>query len=190
MSKPSVASVTTLIPALEYRKSVTAGGQFAAIEWRATGPNTLIDTNGKEYLDCLGGFGIFNVGHRNPTVVKAVEQQLAKQPLHSQERLDPLRALLAKMLANLAPGDLKYCFFGNSVTESVEAAIKLLKPTNPPTARRPLSRPTVVFTEKVLVPCLRPQKRFFVNPSPPWFLAFVMFRLAIWKRCVMHCMPA
>ena len=89
---------------LEYRKSVTAGGQFAAIEWRATGPNTLIDTNGKEYLDCLGGFGIFNVGHRNPTVVKAVEQQLAKQPLHSQELLDPLRALLAKMLANLPPG--------------------------------------------------------------------------------------
>lgn len=51
---------------------------------------------GQEFIDCLGGFGIFNVGHRNPVVVSAVENQLAKQPLHSQELLDPLRAMLAK----------------------------------------------------------------------------------------------
>lgn len=50
-----------------------------------------------------GGFGIFNVGHRNPVVVSAVQNQLAKQPLHSQELLDPLRAMLAKTLAALTP---------------------------------------------------------------------------------------
>ena len=74
-----------------------------------------------------GGFGIFNVGHRNPVVVSAVQNQLAKQPLHSQELLDPLRAMLAKTLAALTPGKLKYSFFSNSGTESVEAAIKLAK---------------------------------------------------------------
>ncbi len=82
---------------------------------------------GTEFIDCLGGFGIFNVGHRNPVVVSAVENQLAKQPLHSQELLDPLRAMLAKTLAALTPGKLKYSFFCNSGTESVEAAIKLAK---------------------------------------------------------------
>ena len=82
---------------------------------------------GQEFIDCLGGFGIFNVGHRNPVVVSAVENQLVKQPLHSQELLDPLRAMLAKTPAALTPGKLKYSFFCNSGTESVEAAIKLAK---------------------------------------------------------------
>lgn len=152
---------------LEYRKSVTAGGQFAAIEWRATGPNTLIDTNGKEYLDCLGGFGIFNVGHRNPTVVKAVEQQLAKQPLHSQELLDPLRALLAKMLANLAPGDLKYCFFGNSGTESVEAAIKLAKAYQSPHGKTAFIATNGGFHGKSLGALSATSKAVFRKPFTP-----------------------
>ena len=91
---------------LEYRKSVTAGGDYGAVEWQAGGLNTLVDTQGQEFIDCLGGFGIFNVGHRNPVVVSAVQNQLAKQPLHSQELLDPLRAMLAKTLAALTPGKL------------------------------------------------------------------------------------
>ncbi|UMX49172.1 aminotransferase class III-fold pyridoxal phosphate-dependent enzyme [Klebsiella pneumoniae] len=65
---------------------------------------------GQEFIDCLGGFGIFNVGHRNPVVVSAVENQLAKQPLHSQELLDPLRAMLAKTTAALTPGETKVQF--------------------------------------------------------------------------------
>lgn len=108
---------------LEYRKSVTAGGDYGAVEWQAGSLNTLVDTQGQEFIDCLGGFGIFNVGHRNPVVVSAVQNQLAKQPLHSQELLDPLRAMLAKTLAALTPGKLKYSFFCNSGTESVEAAL-------------------------------------------------------------------
>ncbi len=47
---------------LEYRKSVTAGGDYGAVEWQAGGLNTLVDTQGQEFIDCLGGFGIFNVG--------------------------------------------------------------------------------------------------------------------------------
>ncbi|VFS02974.1 putrescine--2-oxoglutarate aminotransferase [Citrobacter koseri] len=47
---------------LEYRKSVTAGGDYGAVEWQAGSLNTLVDTQGQEFIDCLGGFGIFNVG--------------------------------------------------------------------------------------------------------------------------------
>lgn len=39
---------------------------------------------GKEYIDLLGGFGIYNTGHRHPKVVAAVRAQLEKQALHSQ----------------------------------------------------------------------------------------------------------
>jgi putrescine aminotransferase len=111
---------------LSYRKTVTKDGQFAAVEWSDNG-SCFKDVNGKEYIDCLGGFGIYNVGHRNPKVVKAVTDQLQRQALHSQDLLDPLRAMLAKILGEITPGDLKYAFFTNSGTESVEAALKLAK---------------------------------------------------------------
>jgi putrescine aminotransferase len=111
---------------LEYRKTVTKDGQFASVEWSDEG-SCFTDVNGKKYIDCLGGFGIYNVGHRNEKVVKAVSDQLKRQALHSQDLLDPLRAILAKILADITPGDLKYSFFTNSGTESVEAALKLAK---------------------------------------------------------------
>lgn len=43
--------------------------------------------------------GIYNVGHSNPKVIKAATDQLRRQGLHSQDLLDPLRVVLAKLLA-------------------------------------------------------------------------------------------
>lgn len=109
---------------LKYRKSVA--DDFAAIEWRDGEPGgaTMIDIAGNEYIDCLGGFGIYNVGHSHPRVVAAVRAQLGRQCLNSQELLDPLRAYAAALLVRTLPGDLKYAFFTNSGTESVEASLK------------------------------------------------------------------
>lgn len=104
-----------------------------------------------------GGFGIFNVGHRNPVVVSAVQNQLAKQPLHSQEPLDPLRAMLAKTLAALTPGKLKYSFFCNSGTESVEAALKLAKAYQSPRGKFTLLPPAARSTVNHLARC-RPRR--------------------------------
>jgi putrescine aminotransferase len=146
---------------LEYRKSVTAGGDYGAVEWQAGSLNTLVDTQGQEFIDCLGGFGIFNVGHRNPVVVSAVQNQLAKQPLHSQELLDPLRAMLAKTLAALTPGKLKYSFFSNSGTESVEAAIKLAKAYQSPRGKFTFIATSGAFHGKSWAHCRLPR-----NPLP------------------------
>ncbi len=63
--------------------------------------------------------------------MSAVRAQLDRQALHSQDLLDPLRAMLAKTLAMLTPGDLKYSFFCNSGTESIEAALKLARAYDP-----------------------------------------------------------
>ncbi|MBN3264225.1 putrescine aminotransferase [Pectobacterium brasiliense] len=157
---------------LEYRKSVTTGGDYGAVEWRASGPNTLIDTQGNEYLDCLGGYGIFNVGHRNPNVIAAVERQLAKQPLHSQELLDPLRGLLAKTLAALTPGDLKYSFFCNSGTESVEAALKLAKAYQSPRGKYSFIAATGAFHGKSLGALSATAKPEFRRPFMPLLPGF------------------
>jgi len=101
------------------------------VEWSDAGPNSYRDVNGKEYIDCLGGFGIFNVGHRNPRVIEAVINQMRRQPLHSQDLLDPLRAMLAKTLAMLTPKGLEFAFFCNSGTEAVEGALKLARLFDP-----------------------------------------------------------
>lgn len=107
---------------LEYRKS--ASTNFTAVEWRDDG-DVFEDLHGNQYIDCLGGYGIYNVGHKHPKVIKAVQNQLKRQALHSQELLDPLRGNLAKLLAKVTPGDLKYSFFCNSGTEAVECALKV-----------------------------------------------------------------
>jgi putrescine aminotransferase len=101
-------------------------GAEGAVEFRDEGVYTY-DTNGKRYLDCLGGYGIFNVGHRHPKVIAAVKAQLDQVCLHSQDLLNPWAGHLARQLAAIAPGDLKYSFFCNSGTEAVEGAIKLAR---------------------------------------------------------------
>jgi putrescine aminotransferase len=116
---------------LEYRKATDAQGASAVVEWADAGPNSYRDVTGRTYIDCLGGFGIFNVGHRNPKVVKAVTDQMRRQPLHSQDLLDPLRAMLAKALAMLMPEGLEFSFFCNSGTEAVEGALKLARAYDP-----------------------------------------------------------
>ena len=116
---------------LEYRKATNVDGAEAVVEWSDAGPNSYRDVSGREYIDCLGGFGIFNVGHRHPKVVKAVMDQLRRQPLHSQDLLDPLRAMLAKTLALLTPPGLDFAFFCNSGTEAVEGALKLARSYDP-----------------------------------------------------------
>jgi putrescine aminotransferase len=152
---------------LEYRKSVTKGGQFAAVEWKDSGANCFTDVNGKEYIDCLGGFGIYNVGHSNPKVIKAVKDQMDRQPLHSQDLLDPLRAMLAKTLAMLTPGDLKYSFFGNSGTEAVEAALKMAKIYHSKEGRSTFIATTRAFHGKSLGSLSGTAKGVFRKPFMP-----------------------
>ncbi len=111
---------------IEYRKSVAEAGDFAAVEWTGRGA-TFRDVLGREFIDCLGGFGLFNLGWAHPKVVGAVQAQLEKSPLPTQELLDPLRGMLAHLLAEITPGDIQYSFFVSSGTEAVEGAMKLAK---------------------------------------------------------------
>jgi putrescine aminotransferase len=109
---------------LVYRKSVSTDATF--VEWEDS-EETFQDVHGKEFIDCLGGFGIYTAGHRNPDVVKAVKAQLNRYALHSQELVDPLRGYLAQLVAMITPGDLQYAFFCNGGAEAVEMALKLAR---------------------------------------------------------------
>jgi putrescine aminotransferase len=111
---------------ISYRKSVTEAGQFAALEWSGGGA-LLQDLLGREYIDCLGGYGIFSAGINHPRIVKAVQDQMGRMALNSQELLEPWRAGLARLLAATTPGDLSCCFFINNGTDAIEGAIKLAR---------------------------------------------------------------
>jgi putrescine aminotransferase len=109
-----------------YRKSVTQAGQFAALEWSGQG-SLLYDLLGREYIDCLGGYGIFSAGVNHPKIIKAVTDQMQRMALNSQELLEPWRAALSRVLAEVTPGDLQNSFFINNGTDAIEGAIKLTR---------------------------------------------------------------
>jgi putrescine aminotransferase len=111
---------------LEYRKSVTEAGEYAAIEWSGRGSH-FEDITGRKFIDCLGGYGIYSAGINHPKIVRAVKSQLDRMPLSSQELLDPLRGALAELLGELAPGDLQCCFFISNGTDAIEGAMKLAR---------------------------------------------------------------
>ena len=109
---------------LKYRKSVSDNA--AVVEWKDYGAYCS-GLYGEEFIDCLGGFGIYTCGHRNPEIIDTVIAQLKHQALHSQELLDPLRGYLAKAVSDITPGDLEKCFFTNGGAEAIEMALKLAR---------------------------------------------------------------
>ena len=83
------------------------------------------DVNGKEYIDCVAGIAVNNVGHCHPAVVEAIKRQ-AEQLIHvSNLYYTEQQALLAEQLVNLT--DMDRVFFCNSGAEAVEGALKLAR---------------------------------------------------------------
>lgn len=83
------------------------------------------DVNGKEYIDCVAGIAVNNVGHCHPVVVEAIKRQ-AEELIHvSNLYYLECQALLAEQLVNLS--GTNRVFFCNSGAEAVEGALKLAR---------------------------------------------------------------
>lgn len=87
----------------------------------------ITDHDGRQFLDCLGGYGVFSLGHRHPKVIEAVKRQLDLMPLSGKAFFGQPTADLADALAKITPEGLDYSFFCNSGAEAVEAALKFAK---------------------------------------------------------------
>jgi ornithine--oxo-acid transaminase len=95
-------------------------------QWARSEGAYLYDADGNQYLDWLGGFGMFNVGRNNPRVAAWLREALELQtPSAPQMGVSPLTPLLARELVERAPASIAKALFTNSGTESVEAALKL-----------------------------------------------------------------
>jgi len=98
----------------------------------------LFDAEGREYLDTLSGWGVFNLGRNHPTVSRAISDVISLERANLVQMDAPILAgLLAEALAARAPAGLTAVHFTNSGTEATEAALKF--------ARCATRRPRVVF---------------------------------------------
>ena len=87
----------------------------------------LIDAGGKRYLDC-GDAAVSCLGHSNPTVIRAVQQQVEQIAFaHTGFMTSEPAEALADLLIQHAPGDLDRVYFVSGGSEATEAAIKLAR---------------------------------------------------------------
>lgn len=83
------------------------------------------DIYGKEYIDCVAGIAVNNVGHCHPTVVRAIQAQVEKLLHVSNLYYTEIQAELAEALVSVT--GMERVFFCNSGAEAVEAAMKLAR---------------------------------------------------------------
>ena len=85
------------------------------------------DVDGREYIDCMSGHGVANVGHANPAVIQAVTEQAQRLVVCPNGFYNDQRARLLAQLTDIAPPGLTRAFLCNSGTEAVEAALKFAR---------------------------------------------------------------
>lgn len=95
---------------------------------------TLVDSEGKKYLDFLSGIGVVSLGHCHPAVVKAVTDQAAKLIHVSNYYYIEHRGEVARLLSDMLNAEVPEAertpwksFFANSGAEANECAIKLVR---------------------------------------------------------------
>lgn len=89
----------------------------------------LFDVNGKKYIDLISGISVSNIGHRHPSVIKAIEDQLKKYMhvmVYGEYILSP-QVKLAEAISKLLPEKLNNTYIVNSGAEAIEGAMKLAK---------------------------------------------------------------
>ncbi|QDL53973.1 aspartate aminotransferase family protein [Rhodoferax aquaticus] len=101
------------------------------------------DTNGREYLDALGGIAVNTLGHNHPKLVPALQDQLTKLIHTSNYYHIPLQEELASLL--VARSGMSNVFFCSTGLEANEAALKLARKFG---HDKGIERPEVVVYEK------------------------------------------
>jgi LysW-gamma-L-lysine/LysW-L-ornithine aminotransferase len=85
------------------------------------------DKSGKEYIDCMGGYGVALVGHCNDRVVNAIKKQAETLITAHMSVYNDARLQFMEKMSTIAPPGLTKMFFTNSGAESVEGALKFAR---------------------------------------------------------------
>jgi len=87
----------------------------------------LWDADGREYVDCMGGYGVALVGHRNERVTDAIKEQIGKIITVHSSVYSKTREEFLETLVGLAPEGLNRVHLNNSGAEAIEAALKFAR---------------------------------------------------------------
>lgn len=88
---------------------------------------TLFDSEGREYIDCTGNYGVAVVGHCHPRVTEAIRDQAEMLTSCHGTFYNESRSLFLEKLHEIVPRGLDKAFLSNSGAESVELALKLAR---------------------------------------------------------------
>jgi taurine---2-oxoglutarate transaminase len=86
-----------------------------------------IDANGRRYLDFSAQLMCVNLGHKNPAVIRAIEEQARSLPYIAPSYATDTRANLSRLLLEVLPEGLVKFFFTTSGTDANEAAFKIAR---------------------------------------------------------------
>jgi taurine--2-oxoglutarate transaminase len=87
------------------------------------------DEDGRRYLDFSSQLVNLNLGHQHPAVVAAIQEQAGKLCTIAPTFANPARSEAARLIAEVAPGDLQRVFFTNGGTEANEHAVRMARLT-------------------------------------------------------------
>lgn len=82
------------------------------------------DVSGKEYIDCMGGYGVALVGHCNDRVITAIKNQSDNLITCHMSVYNNTRLKFLQKMSKISPKELSKVFFSNSGAESIESALK------------------------------------------------------------------
>ena len=85
------------------------------------------DSTGKKYLDFSSQLVNLNIGHQHPKLVAAIQEQAGKLCTVAPPFANASRSEAARLIAELAPGDLNMVFFTNGGAEAAEYATRMAK---------------------------------------------------------------
>lgn len=107
------------------RRSELSGLSYDPIVWTAARDANVVDADGNRFVDLTSGFGAAAIGHRHPSVVRAIAQQ-ANTLLHALGDVHPsdTKVRLLERIARLAPFPNARVIIGINGSDAVEAALK------------------------------------------------------------------
>lgn len=85
------------------------------------------DGDGRRYLDFSSQLVNVNIGHQHPKVVAAIQEQAARLCTIAPQHANDQRSEAARLIAELAPGDLNKVFFTNGGADAIENAVRMAR---------------------------------------------------------------
>ena len=107
--------------------SWSAQGALSPVVIAGAKGSRMWDASGNTWLDFASQLVNVNIGHQHPKLVTAIQAQAGRLCTIAPSFANDMRSEAARLIAELAPGDLDMVFFTNGGTEAVENAVRMAR---------------------------------------------------------------